>query len=350
MGKRFTNLSKFPQNQPIMILLGSLLFLTGCTARTQTPEPGLESTMINITPISVPLDTASPIPLPTQIFKSPIPQPPLTMSEAENVILKLVDDNGGCNLPCIWGLEPGVSSVTHVNEIHTTFAPEYVSDELLIKVNDFDDVGGITYISWADEFQITAHMSFYFKGDETLKLVEFDARSYRVSGSGMDKRLEYVFGYEPLLSLVDKFTLSNSLQNYGEPSSILLAPSYFDRPSATPPSWIWYSVVIIYEEQGFLAEYIMPRRWMGDSLAACVDQIAEITIIGWDPQQEFDLSEVLSVKSGLGIHESNISYFRSLEEATSLTIPDFTEIFSEPDTDACIYTPLDLWPHPTIPD
>ena len=94
----------------------------------------------------------------------------------------------------------------------------------------------------------------------------------------------------------------------------------------------------------------MPRRWIGDSLAACVNQIAEMIIIGWDPQQELELSEVLSIKSGLGIHASNISYFKSLEEATALSIPEFIDIFRDPDTDACVFTPLDLWPHPTIPD
>jgi hypothetical protein len=222
----------------------------------------------------------------------------------------------------------------------------YLSKDLGIWVDKYDDLGGLSLIAHSGDIQTNIDMSYDFKGEKRLKLIMFETNAYRVTGSGSEKVLEYLFGNQDLLDLVDTYTLSSILDTYGAPSSILIAPNYVSRPELPDPSWIWFSVDLIYEERGFLSEYIMPRRMIGDSFAACAYQVAEISIVTWDPDQSVPLAEALSIKSGLGINEYLLDYFKPLEEATTLTIEEFTEIFQDPDTDACIYTPMELWPNP----
>ncbi|MFA9403855.1 MAG: hypothetical protein ACERKY_12430 [Anaerolineales bacterium] len=337
-------------NRWITITFLVTLTLQGCTLPpSSTKQPSIQplqstpTTYLNPTKNPESSDTPEVIPTKT-------PEPTLSMNEAEQAIYSMIENNGECRFPCIWGYQSGIDGEVEINLLHSSFSPEYFSDNNLIVVDRFGDHGGIAFITTEDDLQINIDMSYYFNGQETLKLIEFKAKSFKISGEGIDLRLDYLFGNHELNELVNYYILASLLNEYGEPSSILIAPNFHDRPEVSPPSWLWYSVVLIYEDQGFLVEYIMPRRWIGDSLAACVNQVTEITVIGWDPQQEIDLREALSIKSGLGIHENNISYFKTLEEATSLSISEFTEIFSDPDTEACVFTPLEMWPHPTIPD
>jgi hypothetical protein len=213
-------------------------------------------------------------------------------------------------------------------------------------VKAFDDRGGITLILDEGDVQKNIDMSYDFQGEENLKFLTFQAKSFNVVGSGSDRVLEYIFGDEDLLDLVDDYTLPGILSTYGLPTSILIAPYFDERPELPDPSWIWFSVVLIYEDHGFLAEYIMPRRMIDASFAACVNQNTELTIISWDPNHSISLAEILSIKSGIGINKHFIDYVMPLDEATTMTIDEFAEAFQVPGTDACVYTPMELWPNP----
>ena len=297
---------------------------TPAPTRTNTPEP-----------TETPTPTATVTPIPTY-----------SLNQAYQQITSWVEDNGGCQLPCLWGFTPGQTSLADIAQLHATFEEMYLAEDFGIWTSRHGDRGGVSLIIYDEDTQTNIDMSYDFKGEEKLKLITFLAKAFQVIGSGFERELHYIFGSDELLELVDEYTLSNLLINYGSPTSILIAPYYDERPEVPGPSWIWFSVVLIYEDQGILAEYIMPRRMIGDSYAACVDQNLEISIITWDPSQSIELKEIVSVSSFLGISPNFIDYFKPLEEATTLTIDQFTEILQDPETDACIYTPMEMWPNP----
>ena len=85
---------------------------------------------------------------------------------------------------------------------------------------------------------------------------------------------------------------------------------------------------------------------IGEHYAACTTQIMELKVVTWDPSNFKSLPNVLTSVSGIKLHEGIIDYFKPLEEATSLTLESFTEIFQDPETEACISTPMELWPGP----
>ncbi|MGD2162623.1 MAG: hypothetical protein PVG04_05990 [Anaerolineales bacterium] len=301
----------------------------------ESTKPPTPASTNNPEPTETPIPTATATPIPTY-----------SIDQAYQQIINWVENNGGCQLPCVWGFTPGQTNPADMDRLHSTFEKMYLSKDLGIWVDKYDDLGGLSLIAHSGDIQTNIDMSYDFKGEKRLKLIMFETNAYRVTGSGSEKVLEYLFGNQDLLDLVDTYTLSSILDTYGAPSSILIAPNYVSRPELPDPSWIWFSVDLIYEERGFLSEYIMPRRMISDSFAACAYQVAEISIVTWDPDQSVPLAEALSIKSGLGINEYLLDYFKPLEEATTLTIEEFTEIFQDPDTDACIYTPMELWPNP----
>ena len=292
--------------------------------RTNTPEP---------TETPTPTTTATPIPT-------------YSLDQAYQQITSWVEDNGGCQLPCLWGYTPGQTSLNEMDCLHSHFEEMYLSDEAGIRMNRFGDSGILTLISHSGDIQTNIDMAYDFNGDDRLKVIKLKASSYHVIETESDLVLEYIFGNEDLHNFVDYYTLSSILKTQGTPTSILIAADMNGRPELPEPGWIWFSVTLIYEEKGILAEYIMPRRMIGDSFAACVNQNAEISIVTWDPDRSIPVSEALSIKSGLGINEYLLDYFKPLEEATTLTIDQFTEIFEDPETGACIYTPMEMWPNP----
>jgi len=331
---------KYLQALPILLLL----MLSACTSpeamstvTASLPEP-------SITPTPKAANTL--VPLATQVPETSTTSiPTYSLDEAYQQITNWVEDNGGCQLPCVWGFRPGQTDHEQIQQLHSVFDDMYLSETVGIWVDDFDDQGIITLIYHEGDVQTNIDMLYYFRGEEHIKFLSLLAKSFEVIESETGKELRYIFGNEELLRFVDEYTLSGVLNRYGIPTSILIAPYFNERPGSDP-GWIWYSIVLIYEEQGILAEYIMPRRMIGDNFAACVNQNLEISIITWDSTQPIKLEEILSTSSFLGIGESMIDYFKPLEEATTLTVESFTEIFQDHETDACVYTPMELWPGP----
>jgi hypothetical protein len=323
-----------------------IIFLCACgyyegepSATPYEPEPTKISTptrKITTEPTDTPKPTATWTPIPTY-----------SLDQAYQQITNWVDDNGGCQLPCLWGFTPGKTSLEDMDHLYATFEEMYLSEDIGIWVSRHDDRGGLSLIIYSDDTQTNIDMSYDFKGEEKLKLITVHAKAFQVIGSGSERELHYMFGSNELLEFVDEYTLSSLLRNYGEPTSILIAPYFDERPEVSGPSWIWFSIVLIYEDQGVLAEYIMPRRMIGDDFAACVDQNLEISIVTWDTSKALEFGEIANATTAFyGISEAFIDYFKPLEEATSLSIEEFTEIFKEPGTDACVYTPMEMWPNP----
>lgn len=116
-----------------LFLSGVIIFLVGCSnmglenieapsLRTPQPvtssDPQNDSAIITMTPTSslaltTPTRTFSPtVTTISQLMSSPTwtPIPSLSADEAIETILDLYKDNGGCELPCWWGIHPGKTS------------------------------------------------------------------------------------------------------------------------------------------------------------------------------------------------------------------------------------------------
>ena len=127
-----------------ILFLVVLVLMGGCTTvpSPQTPAPAISATE---NPTFTPASTKSPFPAPT---RTPSWTPILTPEgdDAGSKLRYLVETNGGCSLPCYWGIVPGRTTWAEVNALLEPFAisispPELssVSHDLEIQVASFYD-------------------------------------------------------------------------------------------------------------------------------------------------------------------------------------------------------------------
>ena len=96
--------------------------------------------------------------------------------------------------------------------------------------------------------------------------------------------------------------------------------------------------VLLYPEQGIWIKYIMSMDNNGNIIKGCpANAHIEMQLYpSGNPKSFFSLLE----KTDWGRTKGG---YKPLEEATSMSVEQFYEIFRNP-TDQCIATPTDLWP------
>jgi hypothetical protein len=100
-------------------------------------------------------------------------------------------------------------------------------------------------------------------------------------------------------------------------------------------------MVVYYEDQGFWIEYYMPREITENFYTGCPMK-AHIYLTAEQSQDNFSFLEKRSNFNGI-----KYSYFfKSLEEATTLSLDEFYQVFKNPENSACIMTPKELWQLP----
>lgn len=285
--------------------------------------------------------TSSPTPTPKPATSTPLPT--LSANDTKDLVLDLLKDNGDCQFPCLWGMTPGETKSQDIKAFFAQFGNIVIPEEILVDPSDFGDKGGLGLLFKVDNLEISTDFSYYEANDELKQLVLTGYATHKI-GSGSDPQSEYVFGDPQFNQLFQYYMLPQILTTYGHPSKVLIKP-FQDEQGHAPREWLPFSLVVIYEEQGFLVQYISPRQVIGNDFAGC-PWMAQITFTTWQLGHEVSLVEILPRISGAGINELNVDYFKSIDEATSMTLDEFYETFKNPENTACLETPTDLWSQP----
>ncbi len=317
----------------------SLLFalvLVGCSI----DEP------IVVTPtVSVIGKTPKPSLTPTDIFYTPTVSLTLTPTpspkEIRQVFLDVLNDNGGCRLPCVWGLTPGETTLdkrqTILAKIGKVSIPGFRTG-----VVDYDDEQhwgdwGIRnfFINGQNNTDITVSL-LYFDDANVVEQIQLNAAT--------SSNFEVVFGDSYYQYLLKYYSLSQILSNYGHPSSVLLAAWHYDP--FLKADYEVFSLVVVYSDLGFLIEYISPSELIGDYIRGCPME-AKLNLWSWDPNNNLSLAEIVTRKRvDEGFTSRSMGYFKPVEEATSMTLDEFYQVFKDPNNVQCLETPGDLWPKP----
>jgi hypothetical protein len=130
------------------------------------------------------------------------------------------------------------------------------------------------------------------------------------------------------------------LSEYGPPSEVMVTvwPKDPERPDI---KFTAFSLALYYPEQGIFVEYVSPVEERGKYYAGCPTE-TDIHLTVWDPESGMTLKDIIEKAGSMIIYD----YFKSLEEATGLTIDEFFEKFNDPENTACLETPVELWPPP----
>jgi hypothetical protein len=250
---------------------------------------------------------------------SPIwtPQPTLPADEAKLYILDLLQNNGGCQLPCWWGITPGQTTWLEAQAFLQRFAID-------ISIKDIEENVRIAYVQIPSPFDVP--------------YITYLNQEYGIR-NGIVETIQ-TYNYD----ITNEYNLPNVLQKYGQVDEVGISTAkYSDNPNNRP-----FSISLFYISKGILIEYVGYKKVSGagnveledDKIRACPQGGTYNFLYIWSPNLELDFDK--AAKKFLDIE--NQPFPIRLKEATGMDVKTFYETFRDPNTTICLETPKQLWP------
>jgi hypothetical protein len=204
--------------------------------------------------------------------------------------------------------------------------------------DNFDEGGGEFSFSYKiKELEIGWYVDYRIPYEkDTIELIYVDIGAHKKIG--FDKGIN-IFGDPSFVDFFEIFTLPQILTTYGKPSEVLISLS-----AHFTPNWHPFDILLIYPEVGIFVEYTAWREPTDDMIIGCPLK-AHITMWLVSPGNEAPYDEILSGMTEWNFISPDFSEYKSIEEATSMTLDEFYQIFKHP-SDTCLETPAELWPDP----
>jgi hypothetical protein len=235
------------------------------------------------------------------------PLPTLPPDEAQALVIELLDTNAGCRLPCWWGITPGQISWQEALSFIESFA-------LYISVYPGQD--GM----YADvHFPLPREVPYAYRLQQHYMIQE-----------GIVEEIE-VYNYD----FAPHTYLPEFLSTYGQPNEVWVRTYRLERGNEP------FEFALFYPSQGTLMN--TPGGGgggiEGDIIRNCLRDMNWPFLYLWSPEIEITFKD--AEEKYLDPDEG---YFLPLYDATGMTVAEFFENFKDPNTTACLETPLDLWP------
>lgn len=328
----------------LAILLLALLVSAACNSKpvipaVSSPNPvALPTTVTSATPTLAPsltptaLPTIAPTPLPSAtsaLVPEPIltrvprstPGPTLTGDEEQTLVLNLLKENGGCQLPCWWGFTPGETDW----QVAESFLLSHGK-----RIGTYRDSQGTIY---SVNFYIPNHGSQINQDYYTTNGDVIDVITVRAVPPVRDEKFAY--GDAQLAEDWNLYMLPQMLTNYGQPSEVFLETFTGAPDGGRPP----FSLLLFYPEKGILVRYFGLVEKREKILRVCLSQ-ADVSLWLWSPEHSMTLDRL----ANLGNEPvGDMSWFRPLEEVTNMSVEQFYQSFVRSNNTKCLETPVDMW-------
>ena len=299
-----------------------------------TPTTPATEIPVTVTSSASPASTLQP---PTQA-----PLPTLSAEGMRTQIINLLQDNGRCSLPCFIGLTPEKTDYFSFHNFIGQFS-EHNTPDVYVRIWSLD-ISRFFILSFKEN---NTHIFFQLADvaiDESSKLSMITMHGYAMGEFGTTPEgaldLRPIYGDVLFAQTFEYYMLPSILSTYGAPEQTLLA-TWQDDPDRPRIKTQPFSLVLFYPDQGFFVEYVTEREVIGNRYAGCPSK-SHIYLGTWDPKKVLSLLYVAQ-KAGSVINELNTDYFKSVEDATSLTLDEFYNTFKNPENTTCLETSKDLW-------
>ncbi len=281
----------------LICLWGGLLgLMTGCVPGRQQPTASpTVATTTSPTTSSQPMTTYTPTSVAT-----------LSPAEGRARVLELLANNGGCRLPCWWGITPGQTSWESAKSFFLQFDPEIWSR-----------------LPFA-EVEIPSENGFY--GDLNQIGVRFVLRDNLIISMKIG-------GLED-----GPYSIQEFLAAYGKPEEMWVHTYSQDAGDDLP-----FIVLLFYPTKGFAAMFDADVE-KEPMLRGCLERKAGLFL--WNPLKRITLKEFGEM---FGVYVDEHEPYLSLEEATGMDIDTFYRTYKGAQGPVCLETPRDLWPNPFGP-
>jgi hypothetical protein len=302
--------------------------LCSCAQATSEVTPGFRftPTLRAIgTSTTAAAETATTSPTATSI-------PTLPSEEAGKRFLDLLSNNGGCALPCLWGITPGKTTDQQAQVI---LAPLSSISELRVFK---PGLGSLSPVYAEGDLWLTVNVG-YLSDDQIVNRIGFRIEELRKTTSSAGRLgFDTVFDFSLFGERVNFYMLHSILTSHGRPESVMLG-TVANIPPREPLGG--FHILLLYPDQGILIDYTTQMHKTGAYISGCpANAHAELELY---PSGNADAFYSSLEKLDTWIVKRN--WYRSLEDTTSMSVEEFYETFREP-TDTCIDTLASLWPKP----
>jgi len=303
----------------MVILIIVSLMISNCGLAKISPIP---PTLTNLPTATQPTHTPSPSPSPTTIPTSTrTPKPTVTPTwvalstlppaEALAKVKELLETNGGCELPCWWGIRPGKTTWKEAYDFLQPLA-FHVSKPIQIK-----------------EYPNLLFVWFYFPMDEQPSL--FNSREIGFALEKDTLSIAWIQGgheNEDLVSLMKK---------YGVPQEVWV---YITGIPGTGP--VVYSIYLFYPALGILANHRQNtdfiKRNGEDWVKICKNRLIHggVRLVLWPSEKP------MGYKDFFREYEETDRY-RPVEDAFGISPEEFSKFFLETEENPCLESRLNMW-------
>jgi len=289
----------------ILLYLCSTMLLINCAVLAQDVHPtqGIVTNALTDPPASA---TISTVQILTPTISTTLPSPSeLSPQAASAKIKELFQTNGGCQLPCWWGITPGQTRWQGVKDFLLPFAKS------IYDVNLSETNTAIAEVFLPAPFPNE-------RGFRQEYLVE----------NGIVKEIEILPQQYSAYSKP-----SGLLHEFGIPEVVYL--------SVVIDQLLSYAMVLYYPQQGIFALYagmlqpIQARK----ELTLCFNELEYVDMFLWEPKSH-------SFDQTLGfVFQQYENTFQVIEDVSTLTENEVYTLFTDSDNLDCINTPSNLWPN-----
>jgi hypothetical protein len=278
-----------------------------------TPKATIETTKFSATANSITTQTYQPSvtmmpspPTPAQMLPTPTPLSTLSKQEAIVKVEHLLVDNGGCRLPCWWGITAGETSWAEAYQFLATFTEvKQWSTKTVVR-------NGSTLIK--------ANYDVYYQTPERRVGIGFNIRGDEI----------YL-----IIAGATRFIISTLLTEYGLPEDI-----FIHTAASVPEEYPPFILALFYRDLRILAVYNFETKRNGNYLLGCqTDKSSHAQLFLWSVDEIWTDQRIQDVVVG---PDPNFPLQR-FQDVTAMDIENFYQVFKYPDTDTCVQTLLDKW-------
>lgn len=320
------------------ILAFILFLLTSClNTNTQAESPlintstALPPVLLTVTATEIPSPTSSPTTLPTL--------PTLPPEDAYALLLRMLNENDTCRLPCWLDITPGVSQYAEVYEKWAGFGtpslntvnPRRFHYRIQYSKNDFGYSLNNSEYNLNDKIVSINTIYDLQSNSDIIDTMYITTHASKVAENGIPK----VFDSTTYKKILNSYLLSNVLTKYGQPEQILLSMEIIESEPTSPD---YFRIWLLYPALGSIIQYWGNAEVDNGIIHGCPSNT--FVSLWLFPPNNAEMYQEMLVES---MSEPYSAFYKSTEEALGLTQEEFYNGFSKPNSQ-CIESPLDIWP------
>ncbi len=273
-----------------------------------------------------PATMASPVVQQSPMLPLATLMPTLSVEQRESQILELLQTNGGCELPCWWGIIPGTSTWPQTQAFLEGLGVKTSINRTLGNAIDY----GTSGLSVASR---NISLGVGFTAQDGI-IEEIWINSSSINHNSPSGWLEAWADYSP----------KQIISRYGAPDRAwLMTSSQVHEPpeSSQMPYELWF----FYDDLKFLIRYVgvvdyAPVYRFCPAYGQNRQLTPELRIFLADPANLTPLETLSNALSTPGMTD----YIQPIEKATGLTMKQVSSLFTQNSKEACFDAPRDTWP------